>query len=216
MGKKTWVFGALALAALTAAALVVAYDSGNITTPVPAVASAPSYADDFSQFVRECGTPNHEDSTLPDDDRNRTAPDFIKPYFVTRDIDYDRAHLRIFLMLNKSANPAWPTCRIDEIDGASANSASCAPVPPYEWRVLGYFNLDHWHTMDAGAQTGSLADRADPNKLKALGKLVELDRLMSPNEAAARLKQLCKPGFVPPAPMYSGRTVTDLKTKRVR
>ncbi len=102
MGKKTWVFGALALAALTAAALVVPYDSGNITTPVPAVASAPSYADDFSQFVRECGTPNHEDSTLPDDDRNRTAPYFIKPYFITRDIDYDRAHLRIFLLLHTS------------------------------------------------------------------------------------------------------------------
>jgi hypothetical protein len=196
----------LALAVLTtavfAATLAVAIHSDSNTTPVPAESKwTPSAADDFSQFVRECGTPNHEDSTLPDDDRNRTAPDFIKPYFVTRDIDYDRAHLRIFLMLNKSANPAWPTCRIDEINGASANSASCAPVPPYEWRVLGYFNLDHWHPMDAGAQMGSLADRADPNKLKALGKLVELDRLMSPNEAAARLRQLCKPGFVPPTPI---------------
>jgi hypothetical protein len=195
MDKKEWVFGALALAALTAAALAVAYDRGNTPTPVPAVVSVPSYADDFSQFVRGCGTPNHEDSTLPDDDRNRTAPDFIKPYFVTRDIDYDRAHLRIFLMLNKSANPAWPTCRIDEIDGASANSASCAPVPPYEWRVLGYFNLDHWHPMDAGMQDTTLADRADPKKLKALAKFGTVDRLMPPNEAAARLKQLCKTRF---------------------
>jgi len=195
MGKKTWVFGALALAALTAAALVVPYDSGNITTPVPAVASAPSYADDFSQFVRECGTPNHEDSTLPDDDRNRTAPYFIKPYFITRDIDYDRAHLRIFLLLHKSANPAWPTCMLDD------TSAGCVPVPPYEWRLIGYFNLDHWHPMDAGAQMLALADRADPEKLKADGKLAKLDRVMPPNEAAARLKRLCKPGFVPPTPI---------------
>jgi len=102
MNKRDWVFSALALAALSAAALTVAYDSDNTTAPVTAAVSAPSsYADDFSQFVRECGTPNHEDSTLPDDGRNRTAPYFRKPYFVTRDIDYDRAHLRIFLMLNK-------------------------------------------------------------------------------------------------------------------
>jgi hypothetical protein len=129
-------------------------------------------------------------------------------YFVTRDTDYDRAHLRIFLLLNKSANPAWPTCLLDD-----AASAKCAPVAPYEWRLIGYFNLDHWHPMDASAQLF---------KLEGLGKGDDpiadqrpaIDRVMHPDEAAARLEQLCKPGFVPPTPMFPRRRSRPAHSKR--
>jgi hypothetical protein len=125
----------------------------------------PNSGDDMERFIQACGMPDHDDSTLYDNPI---------PYFVSRAIDYDRAHLSIFLVLSKSGNADWPTCLL-----TNTLSLSCKPEPPYEWKVIGYFNMNRWHPLGYGGD----------------------GILRYPDKALARVRQACTPGFVPPTPM---------------
>lgn len=113
--------------------------------------AAPCRGDDLSRIVSGCGKPDHDDSTLHDNPR---------PPLVTLLVDYDRAHLRIAFLLN--------------------GPAGVPPREPYDWRLIGFLNVDHPHPIEEGG-----------------------DKALPTEEAAERLKQICKPGFVLPRPIMT-------------
>jgi hypothetical protein len=118
-----------------------------------AAIAGPCRADDLSRIVSQCGKPDHDDSSLHDNPR---------PPLITRVVDYDKAHLRIAFLLDSP--PGVP------------------PSKPYNWRLIGFLNLDHWHPVEEGG-----------------------DAALPKAEAADRLRQICKPGFVPPSPTMTTR-----------